>query len=119
MVNTGGLLKSRYDYITETVFLLTDSLSTTPTINFTLVTRTPLQTYLSLNNHTLTYVRDSVQCVTNDYNMGSNVMGIISGGSFSNYEAFGFIIIIFNLILIFLVLSKLDLPKACSLTKFD
>lgn len=37
----GDLMKSRYDYDTTLLYLRSDSLSTTPTINFTAVTRTP------------------------------------------------------------------------------
>jgi hypothetical protein len=38
----GELMKSRYDYGTELLSLRSDSLTTTPTINFIAVTRTPL-----------------------------------------------------------------------------
>lgn len=70
----GGLMKSRYDFSKGLLYLRSDSLSTTPTINFTSVTRTPLLTYDALNNQTLIYVRDTVKCVTNDYNNNSNVI---------------------------------------------
>lgn len=45
LTTTGSLLKSRYDYVTKVIHLRSDALATTPTINFTLVTRTPLETY--------------------------------------------------------------------------
>ena len=61
----GSLMKSRYDYTAEIIYLRSDSLATTATINFTSVTRTPLETYNSLNNQTLSYVRDTLKCVTN------------------------------------------------------
>lgn len=94
-------------------------MTSTPTINFTAVTRTPLETYNSLNNQTLTYIRDIERCVTNDYNNDSNVYQVISSGSFGTYQAFGFIIVIINLILLCLSLAKFDLPKALSMTSFD
>jgi hypothetical protein len=115
----GDLMKSRYDFDTELLYLRSDSVTTTPTINFTAVTRTPLDTYNSLNNQTLTYIRDIEKCVTNDYNNNSNVYQIISSGSFGTYQAFGFIIVIINLILLCLSLAKFDLPKALSMTQFD
>lgn len=60
-----------------------------------------------------------VKCVTNDYNTHSNVVQIISSGSFGTYQAFGFIIVIVNLICLCVALTKLDLPKALSLIQFD
>jgi hypothetical protein len=115
----GSLMKSRYDFSTELLTLRSDSLSSTPTINFTSVTRSPLETYDSLNNQTLSYVRDVVKCVTNDYNNHSDVAQILSSGSFGTYQAFGFIFVIVNILVLCLYLAKLDLPKALSMTQFD
>lgn len=64
-------------------------------------------------------MRDVIQCVTNDYNVESNVVEIISGSSFGTYQAFGIIVVLINLIAIFLILAKLDLPKTFSLCLFD
>jgi len=41
LTTTGDLLKTRYDFTTQIIYLRSDQLATTPTINFTMVTRTP------------------------------------------------------------------------------
>lgn len=112
-------MKNRYDYSTEVIYLKSNSQATTPTINFTLVTKNPLEAYNLLNNQTLSYVRDTIQCVTNDYSVGSNVLEVITSSSFGTYQAFGFLLVIINLLLLCLVLAKLDLPKVMSLVQFD
>lgn len=89
------------------------------TINFTLVTTTPSAAYYQLNNQTLSYVRDTIMCTTNTYWVNSNILSIIQSSGFGTYQAIGIVFVIFNLIMICVVLSKLDFPKALQYCQFD
>lgn len=90
---------------------------TLPEINYTLVTKTPVETNSTLHNQTLNSVRDDLICVLNDYSVSSDIVNIINRPGFTLYQVFGILIGIVNLILICVILSKLDIAKAFSLSK--
>lgn len=116
---SGTLLKDRYEYTTQELFLKNNDQATIATINFTSVTKDPQTAYQQLNNKTLLYVRDTVMCTTNTYWVDSNILQIIQSSGFGAYQAFGIILALFNLIMICVVLAKLDLPKALQCCQFD
>jgi len=60
-----------------------------------------------------------MKCATNSYGGYSDLVTLIGDKSVGTYVASGFIICILNIILLFIVLAKLDLPKAISLCDLD
>ena len=88
------------------------------TINFTIVTKNHNEASV-YNNSTLSMVRDTLRCVTNDYGSNSDVLEVINSISFVVYQTFGIIIVIVNLMVVAFALSKLDFAKAITLTGFD
>ena len=48
-----------------------------PSINYTLVTKTPTETYQLFYNMTVPVLRDGYKCVLNDYSVRSDVAAVI------------------------------------------
>jgi hypothetical protein len=114
-----SLLKSRYDFVTQDVLLRTSDQSVTPSINYTVVTRSPYDAYRGLNNNTITYVRNTVGCAINSYYVNSDVLAVLQSPNFATYQAFGILIAIINLFLVCFTLAKLDFAKALQSCEFD
>ena len=101
-----------------TVQLRAFSSDTVPDIDYTLVTKTPIETNQTLYNTTVTNVRDTLICVLNTYSTNSDIVRVINLPGFTVYQVFGILIAIFNMVLLCLSISKLDLSRALSITKF-
>ena len=107
-----SLISSRYTYAPLELYLYADKASSSPSINFTLVTRNGTAAYSQLSNQTLDFVLNTAQCITNKYWSSTVMLELIQSSSFATYAVVGIMIVLVNLIMQGLVLAKLDFPKA-------
>ena len=70
-------------------------------------------------NTTVPVLRDNYKCVLNDYSVKSDVAQIIKSQGFVAYQVFGFLIALFNIIIVCVVIARHDLCKVCHVTNFD
>lgn len=116
--NTGSLISSRETYEIKVVQIRAFATDSSPNINYTLISTTPSETHKIFYNTTLPVLRDEYRCVLNDYSVRSNVNKVIKSSGFVAYEVFGILFAIFHIISMCIVIGRMDLCKACSLSDF-